>query len=339
MTEENLKVLFEGVFDLYTKCDNVFEEHYRVKNKIPQPESLVSLMQEDWNIFNGELLDNKNIAKVIYNISPEIFDFSSEALASVWYRESDRYYGYFTNKDWEIFCNNIKHKCRFNYNDIDENGFDPNQVFDKELFGYAHNQIKKGMILYRARDGYIIDKVKGVIKPFPPKKMGIPNNRIISNGGRANPPGINYLYTSDDISTVLSEIRAWKGSINSVAKIAITKDLEIFDLTNKFEIISPFFTMFSSLRKEIEVISILNAFANDLSKPVNPNISAIDYIPTQYICELIKVVGFEGIKFKSSLGNGNNIIFFTDENVRIREVKLVQVKNISYESDEYVSQV
>ncbi|WP_075367365.1 RES family NAD+ phosphorylase, partial [Desulfosporosinus metallidurans] len=315
INEINLEEFFKDVFDLYTKCSDIFEKFYRKKEYIPEPETLVSLIQKDWNIFNEDKIDTEEIARLIYNISLNNINIpipTSEALASKWYRNSDRYFGYFTNRDWEIFCENIKYKYRFNHNFIDENNFEPNDTFNNTIFDYAHRKILKGSILYRARDGYLLDKLKNVINPLPAKKMGIPDNAIITNG-RANPPGINYLYTSDEVSTVLAEIRAWKGSINSIAEIFIQKDLNIFDLTIRFELSSPFDTILP-LRKEIEVISILQAFANDLSKPANPNFSVIDYIPTQYICELIKIKGFDGIKFKSSLSKGNNIVLFKSEN-------------------------
>lgn len=73
-------------------------------------------------------------------------------------------------------------------------------------------------------------------------------------------------------------------------------------------------------------------------KGISYYFSEIDYIPTQYICELIKVKGFDGIKFKSSLGKGNHILLFTSKNVRIQKVKLARVKDIIYEFEECDSQ-
>ena len=116
-----------------------------------------------------------------------------------------------------------------------------------------------------------------------------------------------------------------------MAHILVKKNLRIVDLTYINNSISPFE---AKLNKKIEIKDILKAFANDLSKPINPNRSKLDYLPTQYICELIKNYGYEGIKFKSSLGDGNNIVLFNSKGIRIDKVDLVRVKNISYEYED-----
>jgi hypothetical protein len=49
-----------------------------------------------------------------------------------------------------------------------------------------------------------------------------------------------------------------------------------------------------------------------LSKPVLPHKKDLEYLPTQYLCELIKDTNFDGIAFKSSLGKGDNYVIFND---------------------------
>ena len=49
-----------------------------------------------------------------------------------------------------------------------------------------------------------------------------------------------------------------------------------------------------------------------LSKPVLPHKKELEYLPTQYLCELIKYNKFNGIVFKSSLEKGDNCVFFDD---------------------------
>lgn len=164
--------------------------------------------------------------------------------------------------------------------------------------------------------------------------MGIPPVNVYTYG-RANPQGINYLYTADDISTVLSEVRAWKEAVVSVVEIIVQKDLRIVDLTDIYEIGSPFDMPFDNLSNDIQAIEILKAFQKELSKPVNPNYSDIDYIPTQYISELIKANRYDGIKFHSSVGKGNNVVLFEQKNVKFKDVKLYQVKDIEYYFEEY----
>ena len=50
-----------------------------------------------------------------------------------------------------------------------------------------------------------------------------------------------------------------------------------------------------------------------LSKPVLPREADLEYLPSQYLCEFVKHVGFQGITFKSSLSNGDNYALFNDD--------------------------
>ena len=54
-----------------------------------------------------------------------------------------------------------------------------------------------------------------------------PNEKCVP--GRANPQGIRYLYTSDDITTAISETQPTIGQIISVAKIQTKIEMKIFD--------------------------------------------------------------------------------------------------------------
>lgn len=337
ISEIELYDMFHNVFDLYCIINDEYYYAARRKKDCPQPETLISLIQHDWSIFNTSELNGERIAELIYNISmgnPNIAIKPSEVLDNIWVRKSEKYFGYFISRDWNNFCKSIKHEYRF-FHDYSENiEFEIERTFDYKTFEYAERLIDSSKILYRGREGYLFDKNTNAIKPYRVKDMGIPGQNIISNG-RANPNGINYLYTADDIPTVLSEIRSWKGAIVSVAKIEIRKTLKIVDLTNIFEIKSPFQMEFNNLRKDIESVEILKMFGNELTKPVNPKYSPVDYIPTQFICELIRSKGYDGIMFKSSLGEGSNVVLFDMKKIKIKDVELYKVKEIKYEPEKY----
>ena len=53
-----------------------------------------------------------------------------------------------------------------------------------------------------------------------------------------------------------------------------------------------------------------------------------DYYPTQYLCEYIKELGFEGIRYHSSIDNSakNIVIFNTSSNETGRKYKIVNSK-------------
>ena len=62
--------------------------------------------------------------------------------------------------------------------------------------------------------------------------------------------------------------------------------------------------------------------------------SELDYIPTQFICEFIKIfTNVQGIKFKSSLHNaGSNLVLFNSGTMKCRNVKKVQISKSSFAS-------
>ena len=62
--------------------------------------------------------------------------------------------------------------------------------------------------------------------------------------------------------------------------------------------------------------------------------SELEYIPTQFICEYIKVfTGAKGIRFRSSLNKqGNNIVFFEPDLMECKTVKKVKIRNINLSS-------
>lgn len=335
--EFELYELFTHVFDLYeniNKNSEIYPLAKKTKSFIGQP--LVKLIQNDWNIFNEDNLNYSDISKFIYNISRGTIT-EEESRSDIWVKKVDIFYGYYTSKDWYLFCENLKHKNRF-FSRIEyeyEHGYKSHfeeVLSNLEVFKYVTNSIPKGDSLYRARIGCDIDKKTNSNKPFKYKDLGIPPENILTNG-RANPLGINYLYTSDNIRTVLSEVRAWKGSIVTVAKMIVKKKLIIVDLTDIIKIDSPFSFWYDDLFTDIQVIDLLESFAKELSEPIDPNKSSIDYIPTQYICELIKNKGYDGIKFKSSLSDGNNIVLFSEEKIKIISANLHKVTKIVYESE------
>ncbi len=138
--------------------------------------------------------------------------------------------------------------------------------------------------------------------------------------GRANPDHIRYLYLSEDSKTPVYEVRPIIGQTVSVARFKIKKDLKLFDLTVQ---ISDTYS-----NPDYELPSLFNSIGKMFSKPYNGN--PIEYIPTQYITEEIKNMGFDGIRFKSSLNKGGfNIVLFNDENCKPFASDLMTVRNIS----------
>lgn len=118
--------------------------------------------------------------------------------------------------------------------------------------------------------------------------------------GRANPKNISYLYLADDLKTAILEVRPNLNQDVSVATVKIMKDLKLFDFcyTDKE----------NEQGKSLDLGVISSAFSK-------PNYGGEDnYYATQYVCEFIREMGFDGIRFYSSLNpEGKNIVLFDTE--------------------------
>ena len=140
--------------------------------------------------------------------------------------------------------------------------------------------------------------------------------------GRANARGISYLYTAKDIKTAILEMRPQMNMGFNIGVIKIIKDAKIFDLTYELNNIKDGDSLF---------VSDLHRISEEFSKPNFGD--TLEYLPTQYLCEYIRNLGFDGIKFKSSVStDGINILFFdTNENTRVYDIiesRVYSVKSI-----------
>lgn len=142
--------------------------------------------------------------------------------------------------------------------------------------------------------------------------------------GRANPSGISYLYISDDIKTAMMEVRPNLYQTVSIATIEIKKELRVFDFC--YIVLNE-----TDIGKNFDLSIIASQFSA-------PNYGgAENYYATQYLCEFIKELGFDGIRFTSSLNpEGKNIVLFdTNEdpitnckNYTIKESKVYSVQKL-----------
>ena len=75
--------------------------------------------------------------------------------------------------------------------------------------------------------------------------------------------------------------------------------------------------------------SFIDKLEQELSKPRRRSDSELDYLPTQYLSELIKSMGFDGIEFKSSLyQNGVNLAIFNPHKFKILDVSVYDIETI-----------
>jgi hypothetical protein len=73
--------------------------------------------------------------------------------------------------------------------------------------------------------------------------------------------------------------------------------------------------------------------SSELSKPLRPEASYFDYLPTQYLCELIKKEGHSGVIFKSSVSKGHNLLLYRNKDAACEKTELYCLKEIKYEKE------
>lgn len=155
-------------------------------------------------------------------------------------------------------------------------------------------------------------------KGYNSKNSGSPPNHLATLG-RANPEYISYLYLCEDEQTPIYEVQPIIGQNVSVAKFKTRKPLKIYDLTRNFpnhhedpDYDTP--SMFDVIGKNFSV--------PNYGKPVQ-------YLPTQFISEEIKKMGFDGLRFNSSLRQGGiNVVLFDSKSCIAQSSDIVKIENI-----------
>jgi hypothetical protein len=217
---------------------------------------------------------------------------------------------------WDSFQNELKNKNRFF----------PQQIPNEQELSLGFRNMAKSIessIWYRARiqQGY----------PFTNKEMGMPPKEK-ATGGRANPLGIPYLYLANSKDAAIAEVRPHPAEKVSVAEFKIGNLLTLVDLSDPRKSISLFSKQDEDLSFLVRSISFLDKLANDLSKPIEPWAATLEYLPTQYLCELIKKNGYDGVLYRSSVGpiNSQNLALFDESKVEICGLQEYRITKVDF---------
>ena len=203
---------------------------------------------------------------------------------------------------WRSFVEEITYHNRFN----------PQHPLTSFLRNYLQDHsitVSVDTILYRARiikydpssdDTGLAKHLHQIecedFEGYDEKNSFVPPANVVAPG-RANPERIVYLYTAKEIITAIGETRPRIFDHISVAKIKLLKDSRFADFTSTGN--ADKLSLDSAKLSEI-----IGAF----SKPCREE---IDYIPTQFVAEFVKSLGYDGIYFASSfVPGGTNITIF-----------------------------
>lgn len=271
--------------------------------------SLVDWMKQDWELFGhpqmdtahakellGEILDDGDIVRQGFSPSSS---YISEGLVR-----------------WETLRDEMMYRNRW-FLDMNIDTARLRQLLDMLLFQNVPKQ------WYRAR-------LQAGGETFPIDKMGAPPKRLASHG-RANPAGIPYLYLGSKPETATAEIRPHTGEVACVADFTIP-DIRAVDLRSPRRFVSPFILSDASEIGQLRAdLPFLERLGEELTRPVLPQGAAIDYIPSQYLCEFIKKSGFDGVVYRSSVSDGINLALFDPGKAQGGAVAQYNVSRVSVE--------
>ena len=270
---------------------------------------LVQRLEEDWALFSKGL----SVARA-KKLLVEIFD-DGDVVNRLYSPLSE--YGSDGLVEWKTIRNEMMHGNRW----FSDATFNTNRLENLLLPQLLADDFPA--IWYRSR-------LSRDSHPYPIGEMGAPPKRL-APPGRANPAGIPYLYLSSHRDTAVSEIRPYMGEIVCVADFTVAKALKIVDLRDPRKLVSPFVLEDANAVGQLRAnIPFLVRLGDELTHPVLPSSAAIDYIPSQYLCEFIKKCGYDGVIYRSSVsGNGINLALFDPGKAVGRDVETYSITRVS----------
>lgn len=252
---------------------------------------LVQLFREDWGLFDHPRMDDSRAKDLLAEIMDN-GELVRQTFLPVGYFGADRL------GEWEKLRDELMYQNRF----FPETDIDLDRL-ESLLSPLTLDSDEVPNSWYRAR-------IQTGDAPFGVEEMGAPPRRTASFG-RANPAGIPYLYLASTPATAVSEIRPHTGEIACVAGFETPKDLKLVDLRNPRKMVSPFLLVDAAdIGRMRSDLPFLERLGDELTRPVVPQAAAIDYTPSQYLCEFIKKCGYKGVVYRSSVSDGINLALF-----------------------------
>lgn len=317
---ENIKVIapaelknqFLPLLETYIICNN--------------GENFNTIDEQIINDFHGKIFSDEtlvNVKNILLSVFEEDKDFIKKLLQNKVcfdFLQKDDYSIEQLITIWDNFSEEIKYSNRFHLS----------KAIDLTLLGNAlirhAKPIKSGSVFFRGRvsgeNGFTVDEMKN-----PPKNKTVP--------GRANPKGISYLYLTMDEETTLYEVRALLYDFVTILKFENSESLKIINL-NEIDIFDPFqLADAQELSVFLQHLPFITKLRAELSKPLRRFDDDLDYIPTQYLCEFVKYLGYDGIEYKSSLNkNGSNLVVFCPEKFEaMGDPYIKEITDIQYTYD------
>lgn len=274
------------------------------------------LMQEDFGIFSDRLDDYRKQGELLEDILDDPDSAASNFSGTDLYtRRDDLPWDTSLATAWRWFCSVIKNDpdAEWEYDSIDR------------WIKRTARVLPKGTMLFRARSGF--DSTDGKRKPWSGVDIGAPPIHKCKPG-RVNRMTQRVLYSTEQESTAVSEVRPSRGAIVSVCGLKVLKSLRVADLAKRIASPNPFLSR--GLRHNLEVSAVLNEFSHQLASPLARSDDLEDYLPCQYIADRIRAAGLDGIRYRSALvPAGTNVVLFDPDAAQVLQSSLVRVTEVS----------
>lgn len=288
-----------------------FEMVCSIYNIAEDGKSLLDLLNDDWQIFAK---DNAHARKLLGSMLP------NERIQSKYKPPESKFSN--TLDAWKKLSTELRTKNRY----FPDSDFKIERYLS-ELESLRISSEKVSNSWYRAR----IENGQAITAD----KMGAPPP-MLARSGRANPVGIPYLYVGSTPETAITEVRPHEGEIVTVAHFTVDDGFHFIDLRQPRQRITPFVmedaTAVATLRGDI---SFFERLGQELSTPVVPQAVQIDYIPSQFLCELMKKAGYDGVVYNSSVSDGINLALFSPSKAKVGTVERVKINKISVTFDKH----
>lgn len=141
-----------------------------------------------------------------------------------------------------------------------------------------------------------------------------------STEGRCNSSGVPFLYAAKEEHTAIAEVWPLIRSSVSLATIYVRRNLRLIDF---------YYEIDENGCSQIDDMFFW-CMCLDFSK-VNKG-DMRDYLATQYLTSLTEHLGYDGIRFRSSLvEDGTNYVLFSPNSYEVKSSKLYRICDVKYD--------
>lgn len=296
---------FTRLFDIYEIVDDEGAElHLRV--------------QQDWRIFSFDDEDQLKtfLTSAVADSHPLLADGVTVRLRPAADDNTDHLLS------WAQFSDEIRTRNRYFPQTVPDR-----QTLEHVLLGSVE-RVEKDVALYRGR------VIESSTVPAVAEMGAPPASK--AKAGRANPIGIPHLYLSFALETCIYETRVANHTRVAIGTFHAVRDLAVLNLADVeppdfFDIDIDQTDAVAEQVRRVLFHRYLTALGDELRKPVRATDQPTDYIPTQYLCELAKSLGLDGVLYSSSLHpQGRNLVLFdVDAALCEPEISVVEITSLT----------